>query len=89
MSQILAKPYDCKGCGRQIRIAKIENALPGKKQWERYELDGKTEHVCNKNNKQQQQQQQDQQQKKPTLESRIDALIAEVQALRKELQQKK
>jgi hypothetical protein len=88
MSQLLQKPYDCKGCGRQIRIAKIENALPGKKQWERYELDGKTEHVCNKNTNKQQQQQ-DQQQKKPTLESRIDVLIAEVQALRKELQQKK
>jgi hypothetical protein len=55
MSQILQKPYDCMTCGQQIRIAKIDNAGPdAKKKWHKFELDGKTPHVCSKPPHQQQ-----------------------------------
>jgi hypothetical protein len=43
--------------GQQIKIAKIDNVAPGaKKKWEKYEMDGKTRHLCNNKKKLQQQQ---------------------------------
>lgn len=63
-SQILQKPYDCMTCGQQIKISKIDGAGPdAKKKWNRYEMDGVTPDVCNKEKKQQQQQQDQQQQR--------------------------
>jgi hypothetical protein len=57
MAQVLEKPFECLGCGNQIRISKIDNApADQKKKWLRFELDGKTEHVCHGNKKAQQQQ---------------------------------
>jgi hypothetical protein len=57
MSQLLQKPYDCMTCGQQIKIAKIDNPGPdAKKKWEKYDMDGKTPHVCRRKNQQRQQQ---------------------------------
>jgi hypothetical protein len=55
MSQLLQKPYDCMTCGQQIRISKIDNVgSDSKKKWNKFELDGKTPHVCRKGKQQQQ-----------------------------------
>ena len=46
---MLQKSYECLACKKEIRIAKIDNVPAGqKKKWEKYELDGVTEHICRK-----------------------------------------
>jgi uncharacterized protein (UPF0335 family) len=55
MSQVLAQPFDCKTCGQQIRLSKIDNVAPdAKKKWNKFELDGVTVHVCTKKQQSQQ-----------------------------------
>lgn len=55
MSQVLQRPYDCKICGQQIRLSKIDNVSPdAKKKWNKFELDGVTVHVCSIKKQQQQ-----------------------------------
>jgi hypothetical protein len=91
----LEKIYPCLSCQQEIRLERKDG------KWLRWNLDG-TPHVDQK--KQQQQQKTSTQQTQPTittsastaatptrvsLESKIDQLIAEVQALRLELQQQK
>lgn len=67
-------------CGQQIKIAKIDNITPGqKKKWDKFELDGKTPHVCNKPPHQQQQ---------PTIQrqpSNINNLSKEIAAIKAQL----
>jgi hypothetical protein len=76
-----------------------------KKRWLKYEMDGTTPHVCNKKQEQQQENQQQPTitssastataappttaPPASTLERKLDHLIAEVQALRLELQRRK
>jgi hypothetical protein len=49
MAQVFQKSYECLNCKQQIRITKIDNVAAGqKKKWEKYELDGVTEHICHK-----------------------------------------
>ena len=53
MSQLLQRPYDCKTCGQQIRLSKIDGAGPdAKKKWNKFEMDGVTVHVCKKKEQQ-------------------------------------
>ena len=57
MSQLLQNPYDCKTCGQQIRLSRIEGAGPdSKKKWNKFEMDGVTVHVCKKKQQEQEQQ---------------------------------
>jgi hypothetical protein len=49
MAQVLAKEYECLTCHELIKIAKLDNVLPGqKKKWQRFETDGVTPHKCKK-----------------------------------------
>ena len=46
MTQVLNKQYECYRCHKPIKVSKIDNAAPGQKQWNQFELDGITSHVC-------------------------------------------
>jgi hypothetical protein len=52
MAVVLQRLFECLTCHEQIRLSKLEGSPPGqRKQWERYELDGKTLHRCKPKNK--------------------------------------
>lgn len=81
----LQKVYDCLSCGAQIKLERKDN------RWIRYNMDGSI-HTDPKKTKQPQQQPtittsaSTAQAASSSLEGKLDALIAEVQALRLELQ---
>jgi hypothetical protein len=75
----LEKIYACLQCGTDIKLEKREAGG-----WNKYDASTGKPHVHAITGKKPQQQQQ-----QYTVESKIDALIAEIQALRKELQAKK
>jgi len=87
MAEVLDKVFPCMGCRKDIKL-KRNDANNG---WIRYEIDGQTIHDCPA--KKQQQKPKDSTATAAAvvvgvsqLESKIDALISEVQELRKELQ---
>ena len=95
MSQLLQKPFDCLTCKQQIKIAKIDNVAPdAKKKWNKFEMDGKTPHICNKEKNQQQDQQTlpkselvDVRDEIADLKAYVKTLVTQVQLLRKEFGQ--
>lgn len=93
MAQVLQKSYDCLTCHKQIRIAKIDNVPAGqKKRWEKYELDGVTEHICHKQRQQPEQQKQEQQldisKEITAVKAQLLVLVNRLDYIEKELQAK-
>jgi nucleotidyltransferase/DNA polymerase involved in DNA repair len=92
----LEKKFDCMQCHAPIKLERDQK----NNKWIRYELDGKTEHKCNKKQQQPQQQYQNQQtlprseladvqDEVAGLEALIKTLVSQVQLLRQEVQQQK
>src|SRR5215211_6546500 len=79
------KSFTCFNCQQEIKLKRSED----NSKWLRLNLDGVTTHSCQKKQQQQKQQPALQQPVVSSLERKIDTLIAEVQALRLELQKKK
>ena len=80
-NQLLRKTFDCLGCKKPILLEKIDAVPPGqKKHWNKLELDGETEHICNKKQQQQPIQQQDQQpqQQPPVFDTTTERAILEL-----------
>ena len=45
MALVLSREFECLTCHAAIKIAKIDNPVPGQhKNWKRFELDGVTPH---------------------------------------------
>jgi hypothetical protein len=86
---VLQKPYECLTCHKQIRIAKIDNVPAGqKKKWEKYELDGVTEHICHKQQQhhlEQQKQQLDVSKEIADIKAQLLILVSRLDYVEKEL----
>jgi hypothetical protein len=88
MSQVLARQFDCLTCHKPIRISKIDNVPAGqKKKWEKYELDGVTEHICHKqqHHLEQQKQQLDVSKEIADIKAQLLILVSRLDYVEKEL----